>query len=612
MAETPHTVPSRLHHWATRQPDTAAFIFVDNAMRRRVLTRADVYRLAARFAAILQRDDVRRGDVVCNTVTNSPERVVSDFGIMMAGATVMNGQIFLAEGADFLGSLKDGQCKAVILDPLQPKGAASLLASLKKEELSDGTLRFHEFPALRRIVPCCWKGQGEVSSFLDMLEQQEDSYVAEVTADDLAYIWTTSGSTGFSKLVPHSHSDVLEIAFRFATGCGLFGDPDSYDNAERAELETDRLKSRPSPNDGSVNVAKSDAVTSHQFASFKSSKEDTEAERGVSVTHYAKNVFFSNGRLAWSAGFPSCYLTVGATRVLLDLSHGPPSDPAALVWAVIRQERCNFGFMLPYHLQQILYQENLWSKLPWKFNVLPLGGQPVHASLVKSAMGKVTSTMHVIYGSTEFGVITSQTVHDPDQYKDCSNGKPVTGMEVRLIDTDEEKVTSATTSRKMGEITVCMNIKFRGYVNNEEATKKMTLPDGWFRTGDVGYFNDKGDLCVVCRSSFMIMRGAFLLHPGWLEARISTHPGVETVMVVPVPDPVLHQELCACVVPKPKASLTAEELREFCQTLFLTDSTDHMTAVPPYFLFFSALPTTATGKPCRQTTTKEARQRLGL
>ncbi|KAL8607428.1 hypothetical protein ACOMHN_024453 [Nucella lapillus] len=647
MAQTSNTVPRRLHHWATTHPDTAAFVCLDSAMRRRVLTRADVYKLAARFAAILRRHDVRRGDVVCNTLPNSPERVVSDFGIMMAGAAAMNGQIFLADGADFLGSLQDSRCSAIILDPLQLKGAASLLASLEKEERSDGTMRVPRLPALRRIIPCNWRDQGPgVSSFLDTLEQREERYVAEVTPEDLAYIWTTSGSTGFSKLVPHCHSHFLTIAARFSTTFGMMTlvTPESHENADRGEMVTSGLKPAPSPADGRLteNTGSDAADSSHQSVfgsskedseakteeSVRSSKEDTGAKKEGSLTQYAKYIFFNNNSLGWSGGFPAAYLAAGASRVLVDLSPGTPSDPSALMWAAIRQERCNAALMLPYHLQQILSQEGLWKKLPWKLNVLTLAGQPIHASLVKEAVSKVTSTVYVFYGSSELGVLTYKVVHDPEQYQDCSNGKPQPGMEVKVMDhekevmeknamdhekevtNDEQKVSKP--SGKMGEIIARTDTPFQGYFNNEDATKKITLPNGWFRTGDVGYFSDTGDLCVVCRSSFTIMRGAFLLHPGWLEARIGTHPGVEAVLVVPVPDPLLHQELCACVVPKPEASLTAEDLRGFCRSLFLTDSRDHMTAVPPYFLFFSALPTIATGKPCRRTTTEMARERLGL
>nr|KAG5700721.1 hypothetical protein BaRGS_029086 [Batillaria attramentaria] len=75
--------------------------------------------LASRYAAILRREGIRQGDVVCNTLPNSPERLLTDLGIMLAGAVAMNGMVVLSDGADFVGSTQRGGCVAVIVDPKQ-------------------------------------------------------------------------------------------------------------------------------------------------------------------------------------------------------------------------------------------------------------------------------------------------------------------------------------------------------------------------------------------------------------------------------------------------------------------------------------------------------------
>ena len=125
------TVPAELRHWATTDPDTPAFIFVDAAGGRCVLTRADLFRLSSRYAAMLRQWGVQAGHTVCNTLPNSPERLLTDLGVLLAGGVAMNGQLFLADGDDFVGSLKDAACFAVILDPRQPKGAARVLEKRK-------------------------------------------------------------------------------------------------------------------------------------------------------------------------------------------------------------------------------------------------------------------------------------------------------------------------------------------------------------------------------------------------------------------------------------------------------------------------------------------------
>nr|KAG5690577.1 hypothetical protein BaRGS_009239 [Batillaria attramentaria] len=64
--------------------------------------------------------DIRiQGDVVCNTLPNSPERLLTDLGIILAGAVATNGMVALSDGADFVGSIQRGGCVTVIVDPKQ-------------------------------------------------------------------------------------------------------------------------------------------------------------------------------------------------------------------------------------------------------------------------------------------------------------------------------------------------------------------------------------------------------------------------------------------------------------------------------------------------------------
>ena len=76
-----------------------------------------------------------------------------------------------------------------------------------------------------------------------------------------------------------------------------------------------------------------------------------------------------------------------------------------------------------------------------------------------------------------------------------------------------------------------------------------------------------------------IIHGIFIIYPGWLETRIRKCPGVQNVIVVPVPDPTLFQELCACVVPEAGAKVTEKDVRDYCSSLFL-DPDWEASAVP--------------------------------
>ena len=76
-----------------------------------------------------------------------------------------------------------------------------------------------------------------------------------------------------------------------------------------------------------------------------------------------------------------------------------------------------------------------------------------------------------------------------------------------------------------------------------------------------------------------IIHGAFIVYPGWLESSIVKCPGVQNVIVVPVPDRTVYQELCACVVPEAGVKVTEEDVREFCKSLFVAPDAE-FSAVP--------------------------------
>jgi non-ribosomal peptide synthetase component E (peptide arylation enzyme) len=86
--------------------------------------------------------------------------------------------------------------------------------------------------------------------------------------------------------------------------------------------------------------------------------------------------------------------------------------------------------------------------------------------------------------------------------------------------------------------------------------------DGWFRTGDIGRLDEHGDLVILGRTRDVIIRGGENITPGEIEPLLRTHPAVAQLAVVPVPDSLLGERVCACVVPAPGPPPTLEMLRE--------------------------------------------------
>ena len=218
---TSGTVNSQLLYWSEIDADRPAFIFRScGPIPRLVLSRRHVFTYASRYAAVLRRQGIGKGDVVCNTLPNSPERLLTDLGIMMAGAASLNGMVFLADGADLMATLQRAKCVAVITDPQQPHNALTVLKSRLVSEDDPHTLHCPEVPSLRLLLPVdCAADQQGLKPFLEELKEEEEQIVEDVQPSDVCSIMTTSGSTGFSKLVPRTHAAYLDIG-QFIYRCG--------------------------------------------------------------------------------------------------------------------------------------------------------------------------------------------------------------------------------------------------------------------------------------------------------------------------------------------------------------------------------------------------------
>jgi long-chain acyl-CoA synthetase len=104
----------------------------------------------------------------------------------------------------------------------------------------------------------------------------------------------------------------------------------------------------------------------------------------------------------------------------------------------------------------------------------------------------------------------------------------------------------------------------RGYWNNPEETAKA-FRDGFFRTGDIGRQDTAGYFYILDRLKDMIVTGGENVYSGEVEAVTYDHPAVREVAVFGVPDPKWGELVMACVVLKPGATLTADDLIAFCR-----------------------------------------------
>jgi non-ribosomal peptide synthetase component E (peptide arylation enzyme) len=168
---------------------------------------------------------------------------------------------------------------------------------------------------------------------------------------------------------------------------------------------------------------------------------------------------------------------------------------------------------------------------------------------------------HVIqvYGAVDFGGISSGSIEDSREVRFLTVGRPFEGNEMKLVDESGKEMPPG----EIGEITVRGPCGGAGYYKDPEATKEAFTEDGWFRTGDLGRWDEDGNLRIVGRRKDVIIRGGQNIYPPEIENIMISHPKVAGAALVGMPDPVMGEKACLYVVPKAGVQFTFDEMISF-------------------------------------------------
>ncbi|HEX2397201.1 MAG TPA: long-chain fatty acid--CoA ligase [Solirubrobacteraceae bacterium] len=150
------------------------------------------------------------------------------------------------------------------------------------------------------------------------------------------------------------------------------------------------------------------------------------------------------------------------------------------------------------------------------------------------------------------------TFNHPGDRKPGSVGKPVDGVEVKILDDDGNEVEQG----EIGEIAIKGDSVMAGYWNQEEATSE-SLRDGWFYTGDMGHVDEDGFVFIDDRKKDMIIRGGENVYPREIEEVLYRHGAIAEAAVIGVKDERLGEEVGAAVVVKPGEDLSVEDIQEY-------------------------------------------------
>src|SRR5215218_10172361 len=194
-----------------------------------------------------------------------------------------------------------------------------------------------------------------------------------------------------------------------------------------------------------------------------------------------------------------------------------------------------------------------------------MAGSPCPVEVMKRVQGEMhMDEVTICYGMTETSPVSTQTRRDAPLDKQVSTvGRVHPHVEVKIVD----PATGLTVARgETGELCTRGYCVMLGYWNDAEATRDAIDAARWMHTGDLAVMDDEGYVNIVGRIKDMIIRGGENVYPREIEEFLYTHPAVEDVQVIGVPDEKYGEELMASIKLRDGAEpLTVEALRAFCQ-----------------------------------------------
>jgi len=192
--------------------------------------------------------------------------------------------------------------------------------------------------------------------------------------------------------------------------------------------------------------------------------------------------------------------------------------------------------------------------------IIQSGGQRLQPEIRRRTKELIPSvTVQENFGMAE-GMLMFARLDDPEDVRMETVGRPVSpDDEVRLVDDDDNEVSPG----EVGEFLARGPYTLRGYYGVPEYNARAFTTDGFYRSGDLMRRHPSGNYMVEGRKKDLINRGGEKISAEEIENLILTHPAVQNVACVPMPDPVLGERMCACVILHQGSSLALKDLVVF-------------------------------------------------
>jgi long-chain acyl-CoA synthetase len=316
-------------------------------------------------------------------------------------------------------------------------------------------------------------------------------------------------------------------------------------------------------------------VTAADDALMMYTSGTTGLPKGVVLTHgnvVAAGTFVSQAHALGAEDrvlgtLPLYHINGQIVQATAPLVHGgslvlPHRFSASAFWALAAEQRCTWINVVPTIISYLLAgpepreQGVDLSRLRFcRSASAPLPPEHHRAFEAKFGIG-VIETM----GLTETAAPCFTNPLDPAQRKIGSPGCAF-GNEAKIVD----NAGGAAPAGEVGEIMVRGPNVMKGYYKLAEATARTLESDGWLHTGDLGYMDADGFVFVTGRLKELIIKGGENIAPREIDEALLRHPAVLEAAAVGMPDVHYGQEILACVVLRPGAQASVEELLEFCR-----------------------------------------------
>ena len=498
----------------------------------------ELARMSTAFAAWLQSKGLAKGARVAIMMPNVLQYPVAMMAILRAGYTVVNVNP-LYTPRELEHQLKDSGAEAIIIlenfaTTLQAVVAKTqvkhvVVASMGEMLGLKGLLVNLVVRKVKKLVPA-WSLPGHVKFMAALKEGASLSFKpATVAASDIAFLQYTGGTTGVSKGAMLIHSNVLANV------------------AQLALWVEDAYTVRPKP-----------------------------------------------PHLTFVCALPLYHIFALTVNALMGMQQGAlnvlipnPRDIPGFV-----KELAKFQFNIFPGLNTLfnaLTNNEDFRKLDFSGLILSLGGGMAVQRPVAERWKKTTGN-HITegYGLSETSpVATANKCSSPDFTGTI--GLPLPSTDIAIRDENDTDMPLG----EVGEICIKGPQVMAGYWNRPDETAKVMTPDGFFKSGDMGFMDERGFTKIVDRKKDMILVSGFNVYPNELEDVVAQHPGVLEVAAVGVPDE--HSgEVPKLFVVRKDPDLTVETLIAYCR--------ENLTGYkrPKYIEFRTELPKTNVGKILRR------------